>query len=283
MTIADAWGERKSVARSSHADVAATVRPAPAEPKTTLRRVDPDAPAAARSRMSAQDSGAAATHCHAAFVAASPLPGRCRREDRRESARGPREGSAHRRSSRRVESTGRPAGSGRRASHQRPRGGGERRRHLRHGAGVARDPRRGEQPRCRTHGPCGSIVLEVGRAGSRFRGLRRRRAHERRDVRRRRRASSAASRAGCPREHLGRGAARHVRQGAGSGRGRGGERGRPVVLSFGVNFRDFIRIEIRSPENARGDMATPTMTGERRAREERRRRRDGAPPRRPGR
>ena len=76
MTIADVWGERKSVARSSHADVAATVSPAPADPTTKARRaLDPDAPAAARSKMRAQDSGAAATHCHAAFVAASPTPG----------------------------------------------------------------------------------------------------------------------------------------------------------------------------------------------------------------
>ena len=209
----------------------------PAEPKTTLRRVDPDAPAAARSRMSAQDSGAAATHCHAAFVAASPAPGSAAAAgDRRESARGPREGSAHRRSSRRVESTGRPAGSGRRASHQRPRGGGERRRHLRHGAGVARDPRRGEQPRRGAHGA--RIDRSRGRTltARGFRGSRRRRR-----PRAPRRSPPPPprpprpSRAGSPREHLGRWSREARAPGCGvEGAERGGERGRPVVVVFGV-------------------------------------------------
>ena len=208
-------------------------------PPRTRRRsgADPDAPAAARSRMRAQDSGAAATHCHAAFVAASPTPGSGAAARTAASRRGPREGSAHRRfvSARRVDwATRRLWAAG--ESPAPPR----RRRASPPSAArrwCRRDPRRGEQPRCRSSRP---VRIDRSRGRTRparlevFEVCRGDRAHERGDVRRGRRRRPRRGFRGRvrPREHLGRGSreARAPRCGV-EGAERGGERGRPVVLA----------------------------------------------------
>ena len=193
---------------------------------------------------------------------ARPGVGR-RREDSREAARGPRERPAHRGSARRVKHRGVPAGSRRRDVDERTRSRREHRRHLRHRAGVARDPRRGEAVGRDADGLRGPVVLNLlSRRLQIFEIRRRERSDERGDggARSRRILGGARGRAR-PCEHLRRGCreARAPRRGVQRPK-RGGERRGPVIDD------SVLRGRIRPPRRHRD---ADDDRGEPRAREER--------------